>query len=235
MNIGRVRLGSIPRIVAIIHDQVSVRALKTLREQGADILEARIDLFHSSEIESIIKSLKKIKETSHLPVIGTIRRPADGGRKSMSENTRLEIFKAITPLVDCVDGEIDAPITDEVIRLAKRRKKKVIISYHNFKETPSAQQLVKLIRKGKAKGGDIIKLALMSRTEEDVTRLLGLTYQHKDDHIITISMGKKGQITRMIAPFFGSLLTYGYVDSPIAPGQFSIGELKRAFHLLSAV
>jgi 3-dehydroquinate dehydratase-1 len=233
MNIGRVRLGSIPRIVAILHDRLPLRSLKTLREQGADILEARIDLFRSTEIEYIIKSLKRIKQTSHLPIIGTIRRPADGGRKSMPENTRLEIFKAIIPLVDCVDGEIDAPITDEVIRLAKRRKKKVIISYHNFKETPPDQQLVKLIRKGKAKGGDIIKLALMSRTEEDVTRLLGLTYQHRDDHIITISMGKKGQITRVIAPFFGSLLTYGYVDSPVAPGQLSIGELKKMMNLLS--
>jgi len=120
-----------------------------------------------------------------------------------------------------------------VIRLAKRRKKKVIISYHNFKETPPDQQLVKLIRKGKAKGGDIIKLAVMSRTEEDVTRLLGLTYQHRDDHIITISMGKKGRISRIVAPLFGSLLTYGYVDSPIAPGQLSIGELKKMMNRLS--
>jgi 3-dehydroquinate dehydratase-1 len=233
MNIGRVRLGSIPRIVAILHDRLPLRSLKTLREQGADVVEARIDLFNSAEIESILNALKRIKQTTRLPVIGTIRRPADGGRKSMPENTRLEIFKAIIPLVDCVDGEIDAPITDEVIRLAKRRKKKVIISYHNFKETPPDQQLVKLIRKGKAKGGDIIKMAVMSRTEEDVTRLLGLTYQHRDDHIVTISIGKKGQITRIAAPFFGSLLTYGYVDSPLAPGQLSIGELKKMMNLLS--
>ena len=233
MNIGRVRLGSIPRIVAILHDRLPLRSLKTLREHGADILEARIDLFRSTEIEYIIKSLKRIKETSRLPVIGTIRRPADGGRKSMSENTRLEIFKAIIPFVDCVDSEIDAPITGEVIDHAKRGRKKVIISYHNFKETPPDQQLVKLIRKGKAKGGDIIKLAVMSRTEEDVTRLLGLTYQHRDDHIITISMGKKGRISRIVAPLFGSLLTYGYVDSPIAPGQLSIGELKKMMNRLS--
>jgi 3-dehydroquinate dehydratase-1 len=227
MNIGRVTLGSFPRIVVILHDQAPVRSLKTLKGNGADIVEARIDLFHSAEIESILNSLKRIKQTSRLPIIATIRRSEDGGKRSVPDHTRLEFFKVIIPLVDCIDTEIDSPITDEVIRLAKRRKKKVIVSYHNFKETPSDQHLVKLIRKGKIKGGDIVKLAVTGRNVDDVARLLTLTHKHRDTHLITISMGKKGQISRVVAPLFGSLLTYGYVDSPIAPGQLSIGELKR--------
>ena len=234
MNIGKVRLdSSIPRIVAILHDQIPAGSLKSLQRKGADIVEARIDLFHSIEIKSIVNSLKRIKNIASLPIIGTIRRPEDGGRKSISDRSCLEIFKAIIPVINCVDIEIDSPIIDEVVNLAKGRKKKVITSYHNFDQTPSDKQLVKLLRKGKAKGGDIIKLAVMSRTEKDVTRLLALTYQHKGDRIITISMGKKGQITRIIAPFFGSLLTYGYIDSPVAPGQFSIGELKKMMNRLS--
>lgn len=232
MKIGTVKLGSVPRIVAIIHDQIPARSLKSLHRRGAEIVEVRIDLFDSIGTDSILRFLKRIKYTCSLPLIGTIRRPEDGGRKTMRENTRLEIFKAIIPLVDCVDSEIDSPITEEVISLAKRKKKKLIISYHNFKETPSNQQLVRLIRRGMARGGDIIKLAVMSGGRDDTIRLLKLTHQYRDYHLITISMGKAGQITRLIAPFFGSLLTYGYVDSPIAPGQLSVEELKRNLNLI---
>jgi len=233
MKIGNLSLGSIPRISAILHDRIPARLLKTLRRDGADLVETRVDLYNSTKVEYVLNSLKKTKQISRLPIISTIRRPEDGGEKPIDNKSRLELFRAIIPLVDCVDTEIDSPITDEVVRLAKKRKKKVIISYHNFKETPPDHQLVKLIRRGKLKGGDIIKLAVMGRQEDDIFRLLRLTHLYKDENLITISMGKKGRISRIVAPLFGSLLTYGYVDLPIAPGQFSIGELKKGLDLLS--
>jgi len=233
MNIGGVRLdSSVPKIAGILHDLIPESSLSALRRKGADIVEARIDLFHSREIESILNSLKRIKRIVDLPMIGTIRRPEDGGRKIIPDRYRLEIFKAIIPVLDCVDIEVDSSIISEIIDLSKRRKKRVIVSYHNFRETPSDQQLVRLIRKGKERGGDIIKLTVMSRGRDDTVRLLTLTSQYKAYHLITISMGKAGQISRLIAPFFGSLLTYGYIDSPLVPGQLSIEELRKGLNLL---
>lgn len=230
MNIGRVRLGSSPLIVAIAHDQIPLKSLKTLNK-NADLIEVRIDLFHSINCESVIKFLKNLRDLTKLPVIGTIRKPVDGGKRYISDQNRHHLFKTIMPLIDCIDTEIESPICEELVKEAQEKKKKVIISYHNFKETPSTQKLLKLIQKGKSKGGDIIKLAVMCNKEEDLFRLLAFTKKYRKVNLITISLGKMGRISRIITPLFGSLFTYGYIDSPIALGQFSIFELRRILKL----
>ena len=232
LKIGNVGLGKVPRIAAILHNRLPAGTLKSLQKRGADLVEARIDLFHPFKVDAITTALKRIKELAKMPVIGTIRRPGDGGSKGIPEPLRLEIFKAVIPYVDCVDIEIDAPIVDDVIGLTKGKGRRVITSYHNFDETPPDRRLAIIIRQGKNRGGDIVKLAVMARETEDILRLMALTERYKELHLITIAMGKTGRISRLVAPFFGSHITYGYVTAPVAPGQFSVAQIKRVFDLI---
>ena len=44
--------------------------------------------------------------------------------------------------------------------------------------------------------------------------------------VCTIAMGDLGRHSRVIAPIYGSVMTYGYVDAPTAPGQLRVDELK---------
>lgn len=71
---------------------------------------------------------------------------------------------------------------------------------------------------------DIMKIATMVRKEEDVRVLLRLLLEkEKDEEMIVIGMGAKGQLTRILGPLFGSYLTY--VSTPYgetAPGQIDI-------------
>jgi 3-dehydroquinate dehydratase len=48
------------------------------------------------------------------------------------------------------------------------------------------------------------------------------------------NMGRLGKHTRVIAPFYGSVLTYAAVDSEVsaAPGQFQVDEIKKILELL---
>ena len=44
--------------------------------------------------------------------------------------------------------------------------------------------------------------------------------------VCTIAMGDLDRHSRVIAPIYGSVMTYGYVDAPTAPGQLRVDELK---------
>ena len=73
-------------------------------------------------------------------------------------------------------------------------------------------------------GADIIKIAVMARSTADVTRLLRFTEDCKVP-LVTIAMGPLGSVSRVIAPLFGSLFTYGFIHRPVAPGQLSVEKL----------
>ena len=85
-------------------------------------------------------------------------------------------------------------------------------------------------------GADIAKLAVMPHSMRDVLDLLE-SYtgcQGSGRAVCTIAMGKLGKHTRVIAPFYGSVLTYASVESTVsaAPGQLPVDELKKIMELL---
>jgi 3-dehydroquinate dehydratase-1 len=60
--------------------------------------------------------------------------------------------------------------------------------------------------------------------------LLNLTYAltQEGNLVATIGMGAVGRHLRVIAPLYGSVLTYGFIEGEeaVAPGQFSVKELR---------
>jgi 3-dehydroquinate dehydratase-1 len=77
-----------------------------------------------------------------------------------------------------------------------------------------------------------VKIAVMAEDREDLIRLLTFTLRHRDEGIITMSMGDRGLPSRVFTPLFGSLITYGYVSHPSSPGQLSVSELMYIFRRL---
>lgn len=225
IKIGRLNLGNTPRIAAVITDDKNRQSLKNAIGQGADLLELRIDFFKGIEPENLSKTVRKIKQ-SRLPLIATVRSKTEGGKRLLTDRQRKEIFQHIIHLVDAVDIELSSKnIIKAIVASAKKQNKKVIVSYHNFKETPSDRKLNKIIKNSKNAGADIIKLAVMANQMQDVLRLANLTLKHKN--LITLSMGEMAKISRIIFPIFGSLITYGSIGQSTAPGQIPLKILKR--------
>ncbi len=79
--------------------------------------------------------------------------------------------------------------------------------------------------------GAIAKLAVMPKDMTDVLRLLEVTLVSKRP-VCTISMGSLGMHSRIVAPVYGSLLTYGYVRRPVAPGQIRVDRLLEGLKIL---
>lgn len=230
MNIGKLKIGNIPRIAAVIVDGEDRKAIAAAKMDGADLLELRIDCFKRQDAVAVQKIAKHI-QAKKLPMLATIRSKAEGGKSGISDKERLRLFQAVIPFVDAVDIELSSKkILRDVIKEAHRFKKKVIVSYHNFKDTPEQKKLEAIIRSGKKAGGDIVKVAAFAKSKKDIIQLAALTASHND--IITIAMGRLGIVSRLFFPMLGSLLTYCSVTKSSAPGQI---PLKTTAKLLKEI
>jgi len=81
-------------------------------------------------------------------------------------------------------------------------------------------------------GAEIAKIAATPLRLQDNLEILQLLLE-ADMPLCVIAMGRLGRHLRAVAPLYGSVLTYGYVSQPTAPGQMSVSQLKQAFELLA--
>ncbi|MEH7439456.1 type I 3-dehydroquinate dehydratase [Neobacillus drentensis] len=215
--------------------------VKTL---GADVVEWRVDFFeHVEQIDAVIKALREIRAVlSETPLIFTFRSAKEGGEKEISTSYYFELNQYIveTGLVDLIDMELfnDEEAVKTFIEAAHRRGVYVIISNHDFHQTPSKEEIISRLCKAQELGGDIPKIAVMPTSSTDVLTLLEATNtmneQFADRPFITMSMAGKGLISRLAGEVFGSALTFGAAKKASAPGQVPVKELRGVLNLLHA-
>ncbi|MFZ5996374.1 MAG: type I 3-dehydroquinate dehydratase [Nitrospirota bacterium] len=219
--IGTLPLGTMPLIAGALTDSDVVN-LDRVAVDAADILELRVDMFDTLSPDHIEAVFKEARDKFRKPLLATIRAVREGGQKDIEDRTAL--YQVALPLSDAADVEVysDEPFA-AVKALCVAYKKPLIGSYHNFEHTPDDCFLDEVVAKGKE--ADIVKIAAMANEQEDMVRLALFTFRHRERGMITMSMGDRGLPSRVFNPLFGSLMTYGYVTRPSAPGQLSIAEL----------
>jgi len=127
-----------------------------------------------------------------------------------------------------IDSKLDVDYIDYDI-FAKEKvvpnKAKLIISYHNFNHTPSLKKLQKIVKEMQKQGADIGKIVTTAlKTEDNLVPLQLLT--EMDLPLISFCMGEKGRVSRIMAPKFGSLISYvpPTRDFVTADGQIVLDE-----------
>jgi 3-dehydroquinate dehydratase-1 len=192
--------------------------LQQLRK--VDLAEIRMDLlgFTDEQFKTIFQS--------HRNLIATFRSP-EGDFLTMS----MMLAKAIDYGCAFVDIDIANPdsFRNALVLTAKRRGVNVILSYHNFTETPSADQLNRIIEGLFSNGAQIAKIACMANSSADCSRMLGLYENNKN--IVAFCMGEIGRITRLAAPLLGAPFTYASIKGKeTAPGQMAFEEVEKFFN-----
>lgn len=194
-----------------------LEAAKKSINAGADLIELRIDAMdhpHPDEVSNIIKDV-------NYPLIATNRMIEEGGSFKGSEAERTDILLAAAKHADIIDIELQTD--EEYLNKIVKASKSTIISYHNFEKTPSVDVLLKVVNQER-KLGDIAKFAVMPRNISDTLIVLNVLSQVKKT--IGISMGDLGRYTRVVAPLFGSPITFASIDTISAPGQLDIHTTK---------
>ncbi|WP_340820297.1 type I 3-dehydroquinate dehydratase [Methanolobus sp. WCC4] len=232
VKIGNFDLDVRPAIVSVIDDDPAENA-KAANWLGANVLELRLDLLNFSDLEEAKKTIDRIKANTNLPCIATNRLQSDGGRWEGSEEDRIKLLIDLMPFVEAVDIELsaDAEQRNKVIEAAKAAGVTVIVSAHDFNETPSVDEMKTILNNAHEAGGDIAKLAVMASSKQDVLDVLQATAD-MEKPVCTIAMGEVGKHSRIVAPCYGSRLTYGAIAQAVAPGQIKIHELKSALEIL---
>lgn len=243
-QIGQFDLEKKAAVVAVILEK-PLETSKKAAKKGADILEIRLDLLGIRDLERAAEIIREIKSETGLPVIATNRSRAEGGKWEGAEEDRTELLTELlkSPFsleegLDAVDIELSASREerDKVIKAAKDHGKTVIVSSHYFSKTPSPREMKAILEEMFLAGADIAKLAVMPQSMEDVLNLLKVTldFRNEGKSVCTISMGKPGKHTRVIAPLYGSVLTYASVESgaAAAPGQLPVDEIKKIMEIL---
>lgn len=206
-----------------------------------DIVEWRADLFDDVDdldaVVAIVQKLHTIFEDELL--LFTFRSHKEGGSKEIDEAYYKEMNQAVirTGAVDLVDVELfsQEQVLKAIVSEAKANDVSVIMSNHDFIQTPSKEEIIARLRKMLEYGADLPKIAVMPNSVEDVLTLLEATSmmkQESDAPIVTMSMGKFGLISRVSGELFGSALTFGSVQAASAPGQIPIDDLRAVLNII---
>lgn len=212
--------GDCPAIAVSFADQVSDDDLLGARRDGLDIAELRIDRYSSFDPAHVVGHVKRF---AMFPTIATIRSQHEGGDWVGSEGDRLALFRAVLPDVDGIDIELSSTeIRSDVIREAAALGKVVIVSTHDFDHTPTAGELLSMATEAKSLGADLVKVAAMAHSMDDLRTLADFTLHNADQGLIVIGMGGHGSMSRAFFPALGSRLTYAMAPAgPPVPGQLS--------------
>ncbi|HEX3014229.1 MAG TPA: type I 3-dehydroquinate dehydratase [Methanobacterium sp.] len=193
---------------------------------GADILELRIDALEDPDPDEVQQLIKDID----YPTIATNRIQSEGGFFNGSEEERTSILIKAAKYADIIDIELqtDEKMRDEVIKASKS----TIISYHDFQKTPSFEELLDIVKKEK-EIGNIAKFAVMPNDYKDTLTVLNVLSEVQNT--IGIAMGDLGKYTRIVAPIFGSPITFASIDRESAPGQLDINTTKDILRKLTVI
>lgn len=221
VSIGKIKLGAIPRVVGVVSDK-NISTLSDASVRQIDILEVRIDMFTKYSESHIERTFRTVKTRFDKPVIATVRSSREGGYIKMDDTRRYGLFELVQPFSDASDVEIrSGKLLKKVVSLYRSHNKPVIGSYHNFLRTPDIPCLTRISARAREYGVDIVKIAVKAVTRNDLARLAFFTIKHRKDGLVTISLGDMGLISRIFNPLAGSLLTFGHLGIPSAPGQVS--------------
>ncbi|GIL79626.1 hypothetical protein Vretifemale_8933 [Volvox reticuliferus] len=196
---------------------------------GVDIIELRLDFLTDFDPE---QHLQQILASCPLPYIVTYRPVWEGGKYDGPEPERLAVLKMAALLgAPYVDVEFKASPYFFADQHEVPLSTKVILSYHDFQQTPEPAVLERLAAAMLDAGADIVKLAAMANDITDAARMLDLLRQKKCP-MIALSMGEKGQIVRLLAAKYGGYLTFAAMspERASAPGQPDIGKLAGLYN-----
>ena len=189
----------------------------------SDFAEIRFDYLKKSDIPIVLESSKKNLSRC----VCTLRPKSEGGLFVGKEDERKSILRLIAeynPFL--LDVEFNTIQKDKKLAsYLKKSKCKLLISWHDFKKTPNESQLKSRFNKMR-KFSNVVKIVTVAKNVSDASRLLSLYSIKSKNKTVAFCMGEQGRFSRILCLHLGSPFTYVSLGKAIAPGQFSVDEIK---------
>jgi len=208
------------------------KALIAIQEvyRWADLIELRADYLRRGKLAPLVENREK-------PIIVTNRRKGEGGKYKGGERKRLRVLQEAMDLgADYIDVELATERSSLQGLIRNKGGTQVILSFHDFRRTPSLKELQKLFDQMVRLGADVIKIVSFASSWEDNLSVLSLIpfAKARKQEIVAFCMGEKGKLSRIFSPFLGAAWTYASLNKvkASAPGQMTVKEMKEIWETL---
>jgi 3-dehydroquinate dehydratase I len=212
-----------PRIVGVIASRDDLEQALRMR-RPPDLFELRLDRL-AGVVGRVETKLPKLRA----PLIITARHPNEGGSGRFSLRRRRALLSRFLTHADYLDVELrSARALRALLAIAKTKNVRRIISFHDFKSTPSARLLVAKAHNAKALRADIFKVATRTDTPTELGRLLEfITKNRVNVRLAVMGIGRLGAISRVLLARAGSVLIYASLGPATdVEGQLSLEQLR---------
>ena len=205
-----------------------IRSKLKVALKKSDYVEIRLDFLKSEQIPKTLEIIKKDLNK----VVCTLRPKTEGGKFTGNEKERISIIKLIAEynpfLLDIEFNTLNK--NKELFKYLKSTKTQLLVSWHDFKKTPKNSELKNKIKQ-MSKLSINVKIVSTAKSTDDSTRMLELYKNKGKNNLISFAMGDFGRISRILCLYLGSPYTYVSLGKAIAPGQFSVDEVKKIINL----
>ena len=196
----------------------------------SDIVEFRLDSL-IPQLPIVKNVLVKLK-ASQVQTLITARCASEGGQSELNTSQRSQLIMGLSPIANFVDIElanIESGEMREAATYAQDMGCLLIASHHDFKKTPSDNQLKEIISRAMDSGAEIAKLAVYHESVSDMFRCAELIQNSSSIAVSLMGMGPLAPASRLLYAQLGSVLNYGYLGTKAtAPGQWHASQLNQA-------
>jgi len=212
-----------------------VNSLKNLvndsLSSNADFIEVRFDYFDKSKMNEALEVVLDHKERA----VFTCRAPNEGGKYAGIEADRVTTLRRLAAfrpmLLDVEYNTMNA--NEDLMDQFTALNCDTLVSWHNFDQTPSIEELDRLLNKMKEYSSNV-KIVTMASNVNDNLRVLKLYEVAKGTktNLITFCMGEYGILSRVLCTYAGAPFTYASLTDAIAPGQLTVKQMRSIYDKL---
>ena len=215
---------SAPQIVGVIFSTADFQRAIRMRNPP-DLFELRLDAL-VADLSLVRRGIDKLPA----PLIITARHPREGGINQLSARHRRALLDEFLSRAAYVDIELRSVRTSAaILRTARAKGVRTIISFHDFKGTPRGSKLNELARRAESLGGDLLKVATRTDKPAQLRSLFDFFEAHRQKtKLAAMGMGTLGRKARLWCARHGSLLNYAHLGISRIDGQLSVAQWRRA-------
>jgi len=221
---------------------------------GCDAVELRVDLLSTSgkppttpsipPTEFVIKQVAALRRLTTLPIIYTVRTCSQGG---MFPDGQPEDWCKLTAMgfrtgCEYVDVELGLSPEQNKALCSQKGHSKIIASYHDLagRLKWGCSEMIQIYHQLRSYG-DLAKL--VSRASDGLEDNLAMlefrrkhaTLKKEQQTLITINMGRSGQMSRILSPVLSPTTHPLLPGPPAAPGQLSFRQIQTVQGLLGQI
>ncbi|MDP3618791.1 MAG: type I 3-dehydroquinate dehydratase [Ramlibacter sp.] len=242
IRVGQARFPAICAPLVARTREAILEEVKAVAHKRPDILEWRVDFFEGiGDAQAVVEVAAAIREAAPgIALLLTRRSAREGGQTiGVSEEQVIDMYRAACASghIDLVDYEMSngAEQVAQVRAFSKGHGVQLVLSFHDFSQTPDAQELATHFVMAQRLGADVAKVAVMPRDMDDVIVLLKATLDASrglEIPVVSMAMGSHGAVSRVCGFTFGSAMTFAVGQNSSAPGQMPIEDVQAGIEML---